>query len=601
MIYNNLINLNCGHKACYACNVINTNEFCEICEIKECSFCHQLKKIVTPSCIHKQCEDCSIIIQEIGSCPECDRSELNFKCDSCLQFNITQNPPDCTIHNLCLNCQNKQPESCLLCSSKCFYCKEIKKVTFPTCMHPYCDICINENSPPCECVFCNNTSESFTCIQCNKVSLNIKRFNCSHNLCYECNRFEHCFICEKEETCPGCNKAAILKQRKCQHALCNKCLEQKYCIICNPEKFCKDCSNNYDKNSSNCKHGYCDSCRNNLLCKYCLCTDCNIKPYDKKLLCGHFLCMSCDQNDKCNQYIPKVCQLCNTKCTPEKYKCGHYFCNKCFKNVICLICNNIDYCKFCFTFTTKSKKFTCEHKACKICIKQGKCQECKCHECKVLKSLKIMDCGHKLCNDCGDNLIDKTCKDCFNSECQSCHNNTPSHKLKKNCNHIGCSACINYKYCINCKQNFYCNECKKITTDKQCEHLPCPYCNLDLKLCNCGCNNCHILDYLYSLNCGHIFCEKCMIFDTCKSCYEEKCDLCQRTNIKKYKNQCGHLICISCNNNKMCAGCNPQYFCWECLQYDINIEHCTLHQNCYNCIKRTCLCNKYQKNLKYAN
>ena len=168
MVYDNLTSLICEHKACLECNTLNNNEFCDICEPKECLFCHQLKKIIPHSCAHKKCEDCNNIIQQIGYCPECERSEFIFKCDFCLQFNITKNPLNCINHNLCSNCENKQPESCILCLSTCCYCKEISRDRIITCKDSYCLNCITKGACKNCCSVCYREGymENGVCLKC---------------------------------------------------------------------------------------------------------------------------------------------------------------------------------------------------------------------------------------------------------------------------------------------------------------------------------------------------------------------------------------------------------------------------------------------------
>ena len=581
MIYNNLSNLNCGHKACFGCNTLNTNEFCEICEPKECIFCHKMKKIITPSCEHKQCEDCNIIIQQIGFCPECDRSELIFKCDFCLQFNITHRFANCDSHNLCLNCINKQPESCLLCSSHCFYCKETKKVAFPICMHSYCEICINDNTPPTECVFCNNTYESFTCIQCQKVSLNIRTFECSHNFCYQCNSLEYCYLCEKEEICPGCTKTAILKQRKCQHVLCKECLNQESCRVCDPEKFCKECLIYYNNESSDCKHGYCDNCRNTIICKDCLCTACNTKFYNQRLVCGHSFCLDCSLNHECMKYSPNKCKLCDKNSLTEKQDFGQYFCNDCFTNKLYLLCYKINICKLCFSYDQASQKFTCEHDVCSQCILQKKCPECECYVCKNPSLLETANCGHRTCNYCRFSSTVKTCVTCYNSQCQNCKR-FYSHKYTKNCEHNGCSHCTDHLYCIHCNPEHFCQLCRSITNDKLCKHFYCYNCRIKHSACDCSCNICNTQDLLYLLKCGHSCCNNCTKHGICINCYKNECERCKRINIKKHRTQYGNLICIICDYDIMNSEGNQQDYCSKCLKY-FDKQHFTINEICNQC------------------
>ena len=423
-------------------------------KLTRCAFCNRLTQIYTQLCEHPFCPRCENYYRIDGFCKKC-------KCSFCTKYfakKLDCSHKGCRDHNSCNKC--------------CFNCKQVIKTKLNKildCKHLVCKNCFDYNSLcPCKlCEICETERpvkrdclhkvckncevydecrkcQEKPCSVCQKVTVLVKNTECEHKSCKDCNVLNKgkCSLCKKVENCSVCNKTTESPIQNCSHIICKKCFQKlNFCIFCkeNPENYqCNNCKK-YDVLSVlSCGHKFCEECSefndvyNCSLCEKFQCRQCECFLSLNYKFCTHNLCKTCAGVSKCSEcdnFANKAnCGLCGIfECLSKGERCDHRLCVLC-KNIDknCAKCNpKCLYCKVTRPVTIPQ----CRHGFCKSCCElvneinscifcSGQVSNFSCKTCeRVLKDLKIFECGHRFCLECNSFEF---CKDCNSKTCDKC-------------------------------------------------------------------------------------------------------------------------------------------------------------------------------------
>ncbi|OMJ75462.1 hypothetical protein SteCoe_25384 [Stentor coeruleus] len=344
------------------------------------------------------------------------------------------------------------------CLSYCLLCKEsFSYYINQSKYHGLCKTHINEHLSEYKCVYCDsnvkrNVTQASFCIFCN-TNNELYPMQCGHRLCNLCSDYySYCIICNPK--CSYCNKPSSLFIEKCGHSMCDQCILKgpEKCRQCNPV-MCLCCQTTKTEPLSD----YCIKCEG-------ICTSCDQKKsYLKVMDCEHPLCQDCVANGFTCMVCGKMfCDACKTysKKTKLSFLCGHRICNECdseFWQGKCTICDGIEKYK-CQKCLKKTFLYECSNKKHMLCqnCDQTLCPICTYTCCLCIKKIefdciKLLNCGHKACQDCVLKESMPECALCPKTRtkvyCFKCHKEYEV--LQDGMTSRNCQVC-NKKICLGC-------------------------------------------------------------------------------------------------------------------------------------------------------
>ena len=354
LYFKKLESLNCGHKCCEKCILINKRN-CELCCI--CDKCKKIKRNHSLFCNHNICEDC-IADQKSDNCPLCQSVDPKIntilRCSLCyIQYNSFsdnyQNSSVCKNHNLCSNCLKKFENftSCGICSP-CAICRDPFCYSSPQNIEQagkkLCYKVFNIHKGHNECIHCKNKIDSSSDISCEKCKNN-SSFSRDFN-------FENCSRCQINTNC--------LKRSADSRFYCVNCIILK--------KIPFQCKHNQNHNCSAllfCDHGSCPLCIKEDKCIDCLSQK---SKYSKTVSAeeGSNLIDKIEGNTFI--HVESTVEKCKS-CNKNNSICHHFYCSECIKTKCDCTCQYCD-------FRIGLNRFECGHKACKIHSCKSECLPC---------------------------------------------------------------------------------------------------------------------------------------------------------------------------------------------------------------------------------
>lgn len=627
--------LSCLHFLCKNCKQkypeCVKQSICLLC-MKKCFLCKDFKNLTKNKCEkleHILCSFCNPF-ENVEGCKACMDNLVYKECLKCKKKNYTYKL-NCSEHRLCINCKEKDSNSCPQCTTVCFECKSQSQINEKlNCSHYLCKFCKDKHIQNCKlysntlCQVCsiNQYEEIFSCLHkicknclidksfcpvcfsdCEACNLDKRVYkNCAHRLCSDClEDHNQCVVCKKNPDffCDFCKKYKFKLQitLQCGHKKCSDC---KNSMFSSPEcdisicHYCKKCSKSC-KFSAPCKNLVCSNCKKYSdleTCPKCsklvtgLCTFCKSpqKEYGIRFDQFNFSCVFCDL-----QPCKQQCQLCkNPECFVER--CRH-ICNECLKTYIS--------CPFCrgFVLCNSQSHVIPSGSECKMCL------QLLCSRCNITATVLVEG---KLCKNCFKDK--RECTNCnkeyFITEIQGIQNETIEDKnLCSMCLKMICLLCheineelldTSHKICQNCiiKTNsrtqglsFESDSMLKGHTDFVCpEFFICKICETPTQK--------SLLLLMKPDEAQKQYCPQCLKLQQCDKCKKflsvddmandseciscaglEVCQTCKKYEFSKFLNE--SFKCLECASLELCLNCSKLY----------PKEHLDDNSICFECLR----------------
>ena len=547
------------------------------------------KLSITPKCLKNESFDLSFFSRKSFSTTSHSIQESNKsfsfpisitfsneKCSikTCSQKDVTKS---CESHSFCSKHQPKYKNSCSLC--KCSRCSNYN-VTINRCGIKLCFNC-KENFGCC--IWCcgeidklGGQAEINTRTEVN--SAGFKRPEQKSLFCYVCKQ-SNIHSPSDKEICDKCYFS--LSKGVSNHP----CLMIYRCCECKESKIDFEvdfASEMRKKKAEELKCMICQSARNSI-------------EELKKFECGHRACFECilSKCDLCSEILCDICWINRTmcfdfigsskmswnnniceKCAESSNKCSEAFCGLCMKEIKFKNTDSEDLCFECY-----KNNASCNAILLKKCVKctnniendLGLCERCFFVD-------QYGSCEYEICQNCFRNSWSILITDCLNSICKICLNLNENKYCclicfyflisSSNCKHKsiedfkmakGYQKCSSYLRCSKDFLNFNYSglshpnfdsvqkKFAEVNESKRDELIFDFNENKFDKNVKDNCCICNSSKECALQNCGHIVCPKDKIKSTCKTCYKQKCSICNKSNLPKLSSNCkNHIFCTQC-------------------------------------------------------